>query len=85
MNAFDAAAVLVARLQRAQALLNLPADLPLTSFITPASKLYFGAGYLAPDRNDDKPSFREAADEALRLFADKTKADEESFLLEVPR
>jgi len=44
---FDSAPELVARLQRAQAVLNLPAGLPLTSFITPDGKLYFGAGYLA--------------------------------------
>lgn len=32
---FDASPKLVAQLQRAQALLNLPAGLPLTSFVTP--------------------------------------------------
>ena len=43
---FDAAPELVAQLQRAQAILNLTAGLPLTSFITPDGKLYFGGGYL---------------------------------------
>ena len=45
---FDASPRLVAQLQRAQAVLNLPAGLPLTSFITPDGKLYFGAGYCLP-------------------------------------
>jgi uncharacterized protein len=43
---FDASPQLVAQLQRerAQAVLNLPAGLPLTSFITPDGRLYFGRG-----------------------------------------
>jgi uncharacterized protein YyaL (SSP411 family) len=82
---FDVAPELVAQLQRAQAVLNLPAGLPLTSFITPDGKLYFGAGYLPVDRKAGKPSFREAAEEALRLFADKGKIEEESFPLEITK
>jgi uncharacterized protein len=82
---FDSAPGLVAQLQRAQAVLNLPAGLPLTSFITPDGRLYFGAGYLAAEHKGGKPSFREAADEALERYADKTKLDEESFQLEVPK
>ena len=82
---FDVAPELVAQLQRAQALLNLPAGLPLTSFITPDGKLYFGAGYLPVDRKAGKPSFRGAAEEALRLFADKGKIEEESFPLETTK
>jgi uncharacterized protein len=82
---FDAAPELVAQLQRAQAVLNLPAGLPLTSFITPDGKLYFGAGYLPVDRKAGKPAFREAAEEALRLFVDKGKIEEESFQLEITK
>jgi len=82
---FDAAPELVAQLQRAQAMLNLPAGLPLTSFITPDGKLYFGAGYLPAQRKGDKPSFREAAEEAVKRYTDKRKVDEESFQLEVAR
>lgn len=82
---FDAAPALVAQLQRAQAVLNLPAGLPLTSFITPDGKLYFGSGYLPAEHRGDKPSFGEAANEALRRYADKTKRDEESFQLEVTK
>jgi uncharacterized protein len=80
---FDSAPELVAQLQRAQALLNLPAGLPLTSFITPEGKLYFGAGYLSAERKAGKPSFREAAEEALKRYADKKEIEEESFQLEV--
>ncbi len=82
---FDAAPELVAQLQRAQAVLNLPAGLPLTSFITPDGKLYFGAGYLPAERRGDKPSFREAAEEALKRYADKGTIDQESFQLEVAK
>jgi hypothetical protein len=80
---FDAAPDLVAQLQRAQAILNLPAGLPLTSFITPDGKLYFGGGYLPAEHKADKLSFREAAEEALKRYADKNKIAEESFQLEV--
>ena len=82
---FDSAPQLVAELQRAQAVLNLPAGLPLISFITPEGKLYFGAGYLPAERKAGKPSFREAAEEAQNRYADKGKVEEESFQLEVPR
>ncbi len=68
-----------------QAVLNLPAGLPLTSFITPDGQLYFGAGYLPAEHKGDKPSFREAAEEALKRYTDKRKVDEESFQLEVAR
>jgi uncharacterized protein len=80
---FDAAPELVAQLQQAQAVLNLPAGLPLTSFITPDGKLYFGAGYLPAEHRDGKSSFRETGDEALARFADKSKIEEQSFQLEI--
>jgi uncharacterized protein len=82
---FDSAPELVAELQRVQAMLDLPAGLPLISFITPDGKLYFGAGYLGAERKAGKPSFREAAEEAQNRYADKSKIEEESFQLEVPR
>jgi len=82
---FDSAPELVAQLQTAQAVLNLPAGLPLISFITPEGKLYFGAGYLPAERKAGKPSFREAAEEAQSRYADKTKIEEESFQLEIAR
>jgi uncharacterized protein len=82
---FDASPVLVAQLQRAQAVLNLPAGLPLTSFITPDGKLYFGGGYLPAERQGEKSSFREAAEEALRRYAERSELEEDSFQLEVPK
>jgi uncharacterized protein YyaL (SSP411 family) len=82
---FDASPKLVAQLQRAQAILNLPAGLPLTSFITPDGKLYFGAGYLPSKHKGDRQSFQEAADEALARYVQKSKIDEESFQLEVEK
>jgi uncharacterized protein YyaL (SSP411 family) len=82
---FDASPKLVAQLQRAQAILNLPAGLPLTSFITPDGKLYFGAGYLPSKHKGDKQSFQETADEALARYAQKSKIEEESFQLEVEK
>jgi len=80
---FDASPKLVAQLQQAQAVLNLPAGLPLTSFITPDGRLYFGAGYLPGERKNGKSSFREAADEALAHFANRSTVEEQSFQLEL--
>lgn len=80
---FDASPSLVVQLQRAQAILNLPAGLPLTSFITPDGKLYFGAGYLPAERKDGKLSFRETANEALARFAHKSEIEKLSFQLEI--
>jgi len=70
---FDAGRALVAQLQRAQAVLSLPDGLPLASFITPEGRLFFGAGYLPPEAKGDKPSFGEAAAEALKRYGDKAK------------
>jgi uncharacterized protein YyaL (SSP411 family) len=80
---FDASPKPVAQLQQGQAVLNLPAGLPLTSFITPDGRLYFGAGYLPAEHKNGKPSFREAADEALARFANRSTVEEQSFQLEL--
>jgi hypothetical protein len=82
---FDASPKLVAQLQRAQAMMNLPAGLPLTSFLTPDGKLYFGAGYLPSEGNADKQSFKDTAEQALKDWADKQKINDESFQLEVAK
>lgn len=82
---FDASPRLVAQLQRAQAVLNLPAGLPLTSFITPDGKLYFGAGYLPSEGKGGKQSFKDAAEQALKEYANKQKINDESFQLEVAK
>lgn len=82
---FDASPKLVAQLQRAQAVLNLPAGLPLTSFITPDGRLYSGAGYLSARTRDGKQSFKEAAEQAVQNYTNKQKLDDESFKLEIAR
>jgi len=82
---FDASPKLVAQLQRAQAVLNLPAGLPLTSFITPDGKLYFGAGYLPSEHKGGKQSFKDAAEQALKEYANKQQINDESFQLEVAK
>jgi len=82
---FDASSKLVAQLQRAQAVLNLPAGLPLTSFITPDGKLYFGAGHLPSEGKGGKQPFKDAAEQALEEYANKEKINCESFQLEVAK
>ncbi len=82
---FDAAPELVAQLQRAPAVLNLPAGLPLTSFVTPDGRLYFGAEYLPAEHRGDKQSFREAAGEALKRYTNRARSEEESYQLEVAK
>src|SRR6266850_4010234 len=80
---YDTAGDLVAELQRAQAILNLPAGLPLTSFITPRGELYYGAGYLPPVHSGDKSSFKEAMAEALRQYKDENSIRANSFNLDI--
>ena len=69
---YDADPKFSARLERAQAVLNLPAGLPLTGFITPAGKLYHGGSYFPGKprmiRGERVPALRAALDEALRLY-----------------
>jgi uncharacterized protein YyaL (SSP411 family) len=80
---YDSAGPLVAELQRAQAVLNLPAGLPLTSFITPGGELYYGAGYLPAIHAGDKVSLKEAMTEALRLYKDEKSIRASSFMLDI--
>jgi uncharacterized protein YyaL (SSP411 family) len=65
--------------------LNLPAGLPLTSFITPDGKLYSGAGYLSAQRRGDKQSFRETAEQAVQDYTNKQRLHDESFQLEIAK
>ncbi len=80
---YDTAGALVAELQRAQAILNLPAGLPLISFITPRGELYYGAGYLPPVHGGDKLSLKEAMAEALRQYKDEKSVRANSFSLNI--
>ena len=49
--AYDAQPV---ELEWAQAVLNLPSGLPLTGFLTPGGKLYFGGTYFPRETQGDK-------------------------------
>jgi len=61
---------LAARLERAQAILNLPSGLPLTGFLTPGGKLYFGGTCFPRGAKADKPAFEYALKQALRMYCD---------------
>ncbi len=65
---YDADPKLSAELERAQAFINLPAGLPLTGFLTPDGKLYFGGGYYPKKVATDKPAFRQALEQASHMF-----------------
>jgi len=68
---YDAQAELGATIERAQAVLNLPAGLPLTAFLSPSGKLYFGGGYLPPRPSRGKPAFRHVLEQALRIYGEQ--------------
>jgi len=67
---YDAQAQLAAELERAQAVLNLPSGLPLTGFLTPGGKLYFGGAHFPRATQGDKPAFEDVLKRALRLYRD---------------
>ena len=81
---YDAQEELAAKLQRAQAWMNLPAGLPLTMFVTPSGKLYYGGAYFPEQASGDKPAFRDALHEAARLYREsRTQVEREAFDLEL--
>ena len=65
---YDAQPELARRLERAQAVMNLPAGLPLTAFVTPGGKLYFGGSYFPRSAARGKPAFRAVLEEAGRMY-----------------
>ncbi len=65
---YDAQPQLAAEFERAQAVLNLPSGLPLTGFVTPNGKLYFGGSYFPRQAKGDKPGFEDALKQALRTY-----------------
>jgi uncharacterized protein len=67
---YEAQPQLAAELERAQAILNLPSGLPLTGFLTPGGKLYFGGTYFPRVAKGDKPAFEDALKVALRIYRD---------------
>jgi uncharacterized protein YyaL (SSP411 family) len=77
---YDSQPELAARLERVQAVLNLPAGLPLTAFLSPSGKLYFGGGYFPPRPSRGKPAFRQALDQALRIHREQgTEIERDGF------
>jgi uncharacterized protein len=68
---YDADPELSAELERAQALANLPAGLPLTAFLTPGGRLYFGGGYFPKRATTGKLAFRQALIQASFMFRDE--------------
>jgi len=67
---YDAQPQLAAGLERAQAVLNLPSGLPLTGFLTPGGKLYYGGTYFPREAKGDKPAFEDVLQQAVRLYRD---------------
>ena len=81
---FDADPKLSAEFERAQAFANLPAGLPLTAFVTPDGRLYFGGGYFPKEATAEKPAFRQTLEEASRMFRDRRATIErEGFLMKI--
>lgn len=79
---FDADPKFSAKLERAQAFMNLPAGLPLTAFVTPSGTLYSGGGYFPARAENGKPAFRAALEEALKMYrAERVQIEKEGFNL----
>jgi len=77
---FDADPKLSAKLERAQAFMNLPAGLPLTAFLTPSGVLYSGGGYFPSKAENGKLAFRAALEEALKLYrTSRAQIEKEGF------
>ena len=68
---YDMQPEIAARLQRAQAYMNLSAGLPLTAILSPSGKLYFGGGYFPPEPRGGKPSLQEMLEGALCMFQEQ--------------
>jgi uncharacterized protein YyaL (SSP411 family) len=68
---YDAQPQLAAELERAQAVLNLPSGLPITGFMTPGRKLYFGGTYFPPEAKAGKPAFEDVLKQALRVYRER--------------
>ncbi|MGH9492462.1 MAG: DUF255 domain-containing protein [Terriglobales bacterium] len=65
---YDARPALTAKLERAHALKNFPAGIPLTGFLTPCGKLYLGGTYFPPRAVEDTPGFAETLQQAAEMY-----------------
>jgi uncharacterized protein YyaL (SSP411 family) len=73
---YDMQPEIAARLQRAQAYMNLPAGLPLTAILSPSGKLYFGGGYFPAEPRGGKPSLQEMLERALCMLQEQRETIE---------
>ena len=74
---YDLQPEIAARLQQAQAFMNLPVGLPLTAFLSPSGKLYFGGGYFPAKARLGKPSLQEMLKGALQMFREQREVLEQ--------
>ena len=74
---YDLQPEIAARLQRAQAFMNLPVGLPLTAFLSPSGKLYFGGGYFPAKARLGKPSLQEMLKGALQMLREQREVLEQ--------
>lgn len=65
---YDARPRLTAKLERAHALKNFPAGIPLTGFLTPCGKLYLGGTYFSPQATAEAPALVETLKQAAELY-----------------
>ncbi len=68
---YDAQPELLAKLECAEAVLNLPAGLPLTAFVTPTGNLYFGGSYSPREASRDKDAFEDVLKQALLMYREQ--------------
>ena len=68
---YDEHPQLSAGLERAAALANQPAGLPLTLFVTPNQILYFGGTYFPAKASPEKTSFKQALETGARLYRER--------------
>lgn len=81
---YDARPRLTAKLERAHALKNFPAGIPLTGFLTPCGKLYLGGTYFPPQAADDKPAFAETLKQAAALYRNqRAQVEQDGFDLKL--
>jgi uncharacterized protein YyaL (SSP411 family) len=81
---YDARPRLTAKLERAHALKNFPAGIPLTGFLTPCGKLYLGGTYFPEKATGDTPGFRETLKQAADLYrTQRTQVEQDGFDLKL--
>ncbi len=80
---YDQQAGLARKLERAQAYLNLPAGLPLVSYLTPDGKMYSGHAYLPAQGEHGSTPFRTAIESAAKMYsAERARVEREGIEIE---